>query len=110
MPRDECDGLPASGPDRFGVVRGYLPSATIELDGKSLLKPAMAVVLSALDRNPGGVCGPPEVVPVATQNDEQLVNYAGGGARFAHLAAETVLSATTSQAWRNYNPLKDRIV
>jgi CHASE2 domain-containing sensor protein len=39
----------------------------------------------------------------------RYVNYAGGGAQFPHLTANTVIKASTAVPWQNFNPLKGRI-
>lgn len=107
-----CQGVPASMPDEYGVVRGYVPVMREERQGQMIAAGNFAFVIEQLDLNLSLACNPPSfsVVPSDSDSDqEKLVNYAGGGVSFPHVSAETVVKAATAEAWRNSNPLKDRI-
>src|SRR5262249_38826214 len=103
-----CQGVPASLPDEYGVVRGYVPymsdPQTASIAGN------LAIVVEQLWAPPSSACDPPgfSISPEGGEG-ERLVNYRGGGVSFPHLPAKTVLGAATAEAWQNSNPLKSRI-
>jgi CHASE2 domain-containing sensor protein len=111
---DQCEAVPASIPDRFGVVRGYLPALNMYEDGKAVVKPGLAALLAALDRSPSESCAPPGLMqqavdPASAEEGERLVNYTREDG-IAELSAGTLLGAVEGEPFRNSNPLKGRLV
>lgn len=107
-----CEGVPASMPDEYGVVRGYKPSMEDTQTNPKRIVGNLAFVVEQLWAHPTAPCDPPGYSippPADTSEGEKLVNYRGGGVSFPHLSAKTVLGAATAEAWRNSNPLQKRI-
>jgi len=100
-----CFGVPASIPDDYGVVRGYLPY--VPFGGAQV--PSLAEVAAHLGA--GKSCD--ARVPAAAAQalpPVDLIEYSGGPGRFVHLAAGLLFGAAETDAWQNSNPLQGRIV
>lgn len=99
-----CMGVPASIPDNYGVVRGYLPY--IPSNGARV--PSLAAVASRLYAGNGcaGEATSPSGDPLPPVD---LIEYSGGPERFVHLTAAVVLGAAETQPWQNSNPLQGKI-
>ena len=100
-----CVGVPASIPDNYGVVRGYLPY----VPSGGVAVPSLAEVANRLDTGKG--CA----ARVADSGGDELpavdlIEYSGGPERFTHLAASVLFGAAENPAWQNSNPLQGRIV
>ena len=100
-----CFGVPASIPDEYGVVRGYLP----------YVPSAGARVPSLADAAATLAAGKPCPAREAAAADEalppvDLIEYTGGPEHFTHLAASVLFGAAETAAWQNANPLQGRIV
>ena len=107
-----CQGVPASLPDQYGIVRGYIPAISGEQGGRNVTLGNLAVVIKELSANSSRACDASlTILPVGGEpEDERLVNYAGGGVSFPHVSASTVMGAATAEAWQKSNPLKGRAV
>ena len=97
-----CLGVPASIPDDYGVVRGYLPY--VPSGGAQV--PSLAEIAARLDSGKG--C-PPRVPATAAEPlpPVDLIEYSGA---FVHLQAGVLFGTAETAAWQNSNPLQGRIV
>lgn len=99
-----CLGVPASIPDDYGVVRGYLPY----VPSGSVQVPSLAEIAVHLASGKG--CGEREAATSSELPPVDLIEYSGGPGHFVHLAAGVVLGAADAAAWQNANPLQGKIV
>ena len=99
-----CFGVPASLPDEYGVVRGFLPY----VPQKGVPVPSLAIVASRIYAGEG--CTSEARAPVsAALPPAELIDYSGGPDRFVHLTAATLFGAADTEAWRKSNPVQGKI-
>jgi len=116
----DCQGIPASVPDQYGVVRRYVPSIEDDHGPKPVKVSNIALVIKRLLDKPSETCESPSF---SIQPDEaharqhNLLNFRGNGTPFRFLSAGTVLGASHEpepgegpNRWLEANPLKDHAV
>jgi CHASE2 domain-containing sensor protein len=100
-----CVGVPASIPDSYGVVRGYLPY----IPYKGAAVPSLANVAVSLDAGKG--CAAESASPLEEGLPAvDLIEYTGGADRFVHVPATVLFGTAETSAWQNSNPLQGKIV
>jgi CHASE2 domain-containing sensor protein len=116
----DCQGIPASVPDQYGVVRRYVPSIEDDHGPKPVTVSNIALVIKRLYDQPAEPCESPSF---STPPDEaharqhNLLNFRGNGTPFPFLSAGTVLGASrepepgeSPNPWLTDNPLKGHAV
>ena len=81
----DCQGIPASVPDQYGVVRRYVPSVEGDLESQPVTVSNIALVIRRLFDNPSQECDAlsfsmkPDTAETPQHN---LLNFRGGGTPF----------------------------
>lgn len=102
---ESCEAVPAVIPDQSHTIRRY--RTFVYEEPSHTLVPGMPVVVHRLANDTSLSCAPENLEKA---DRDRLIDFAGGGMNFAHATAEEVLADADSPAWRNFNPLKNKIV
>ena len=100
-----CEAVPALIPDQSHTIRRY-STFIYEWHSRSVI-PGMPVVVHRLAGDSSLSCSAEDLVKA---DPDRLIDFGAGGMTFAHATAEEVLAVADSTAWKNFNPLKNRIV
>jgi CHASE2 domain-containing sensor protein len=100
-----CLGVPASIPDDYGVVRGYLPY----ISAGGIKVPSLVDTANRLEA--GQSCAAVVTSAVVELPPTNLIEYSGDpNRRFVHLQAGVLFGTADTSPWQNSNPLKGKIV